>query len=152
MTRHIYVIASEAGPVKIGIATDVQSRLSALKTASPWPLSLAAAVEVESGSAELLERSSHEALASFRMAGEWFSCSASEAIEAVRNAADSLGLDVKDYDAPEKRKRYGTKTKAVSVRFPGSVAAQLEAFCEAKGSVSMADAVRSILSERLTNG
>ena len=152
MTRHIYVIASEAGPVKIGIATDVPTRLSALKTGSPWPLSLAAAVEVEGSSAERLERSSHEALADRRMTGEWFNCSAEEAIKAVRNAADSLGLHLRDYNAPEKRKKYGAMTKAVSVRFPEPVAAQLEAFCEAKGSASMADAVRSILLERLTHG
>lgn len=152
MTRHVYVIASEAGPVKIGIATDVQARFSALKTSSPWPLTLAVAVEVRGGPAERLERSAHEALAGSRMAGEWFSCSPADAIKAVRNAADDLGLHLQDYSAPPRRKRYGTMTKAVSVRFPAPIEARLEAFCETKGSPSMADAIRSILSERLANG
>lgn len=69
MTRAIYVIRSEPGPVKIGITGNVSRRLSYLRTASAVPLHLAYAGETEAD-VESVERQVHSILAERRMSGE----------------------------------------------------------------------------------
>ena len=65
----IYVIqAGEAGPVKIGVASDVRKRVGSLQTASPAPLSILHVFEGE----EAEERALHRRFAAYRQSGEWF--------------------------------------------------------------------------------
>ena len=76
---HVYIIeAVGAGRVKIGYASNVEQRLSTLRTASPLELRV---VKVWQASAAL-EKRLHEALAEHRVRGEWFACSVTD--EAVR--------------------------------------------------------------------
>ena len=90
--RFVYVIGPTSGLQKIGLATDPQARLAALKTASPFPLALHAAVAVPFGEAHAVEARAHTALASSRGAGEWFNVTPAEAIAAVKVAARQEGL------------------------------------------------------------
>lgn len=63
-----FIQAGTDGPVKIGVATDVHSRLAALQTANADRLRL---IGHQPG-VGLVERTLHAALAGDRMAGEWF--------------------------------------------------------------------------------
>ena len=102
MTRSIYVVKSDPGPVKIGIAGKALRRISHLKTSSAYPLAVAYIGEAETG-IEALEKRTHEILSDFRMAGEWFSASSEVAVAAVLQAAKELDIDLSDIDiAPAK--------------------------------------------------
>jgi hypothetical protein len=89
--RAIYVIRSEPGPVKIGIAGCPFSRLNSLRGGSPVPLYLDYAAEVD-GSHRALERRAHEILAENRVTGEWFNVETQKALAAVLRAANELGV------------------------------------------------------------
>jgi len=147
MTRHVYVIASDPGPVKIGIATDVESRFSALKTSSPFPMKLVAAITVPKGAAPRIERLAHEYLAEHRMTGEWFNLDPDQAVDAVIRAADAVGEGFEEY-APVRRSHRqlsGIYTEKVVARFSGPLKTALDEFCEAKGGISRPDAIRMML-------
>jgi hypothetical protein len=64
-----FVQAGEDGPVKIGFATDVASRLNAMRTSNPEELRLVACFI---GTYED-ERAMHALFAKYRKRGEWFS-------------------------------------------------------------------------------
>lgn len=67
--RVIYFIeAGDVGPIKIGIATDVSTRLKSLQATNPTPLRVLAAV---AGTMKD-ERDLHRRFASERLNGEWF--------------------------------------------------------------------------------
>lgn len=67
--RHLYLIQmGDDGPVKVGIAADVESRRRTLQTAIPYPLYTR---YVLPGRAHR-EREMHERFAYFRLSGEWF--------------------------------------------------------------------------------
>jgi hypothetical protein len=78
----VYVIAGRY--VKIGQSRNPKGRLDALKTGSPYPLSLV--LQLECDGAEMAERIAHGYLCDHRLSGEWFDVSPDEGIEAVRNA------------------------------------------------------------------
>lgn len=83
----LYVIKSESGPVKIGITADVEHRLSNLQTGSYALLTIAHKIKLRAQSdAQYVERLAHASLKNFRISGEWFSCSAEDAVEAVNTA------------------------------------------------------------------
>src|SRR6476661_1387512 len=69
----VYVIGSEAGPMKIGISANPTSRLATLQTASPVRLSLICAVQLDREMAVAAERLFHETHKRWRLNGEWFS-------------------------------------------------------------------------------
>ncbi len=102
--QSIYVIKSEPGPLKIGIATNYLSRLSQLRVSSHLPLSLVYIAIVE-GDAKVVEKGTHKLLESFRQKGEWFNISTEEAIKAIEISANESGVLVKSQDLPQKRKR-----------------------------------------------
>lgn len=67
--RDLYMIQmGDDGPVKIGVAGDIPSRLAALQTSNPYPLRVIASF----AGLGLLERRLHKTFASARLAGEWF--------------------------------------------------------------------------------
>src|SRR5450631_1567007 len=70
----IYIIRSEPGPIKIGIAGNPRKRLATLRTASPYQLFLDYEATVI-GNAKRLEERAHDALRRHRLCGEWFSIS-----------------------------------------------------------------------------
>jgi hypothetical protein len=82
--KKIYIIKSEAGPVKVGIAEDPQERLKALTRCQPFDASLCHAAEVENP--ELVEKAAHHLLNEKHRRGEWFDISLEEATAAVAEA------------------------------------------------------------------
>ena len=66
----IQVQNGENGPVKIGIATDPEGRLSQLQVANPYPLKLLGARKFES--AQRMEKHYHKRYGIHRLEGEWF--------------------------------------------------------------------------------
>lgn len=70
--QYIYLIAC-LNYKKIGIAGDVGSRLAALQTGNPFPLSLHACYAFDN--AEIVERVIHQKFCQLRERGEWFSLS-----------------------------------------------------------------------------
>lgn len=82
----IYVIGPEGGPLKIGVASDVEARRSALQTANALPLVVHHRVGVPRGLAKVAEALAHKALAEARMMGEWFDASLGCCVAAVEAA------------------------------------------------------------------
>jgi Meiotically up-regulated gene 113 len=66
----VYIIQASSGHVKIGKANNVQSRLSALRTASPFPLILINSIPCEDPSS--IEKTLHRLFSDKRVNGEWF--------------------------------------------------------------------------------
>lgn len=64
----LYFIASESGPIKIGISVNVEKRLKQLQTSHPYPLKVLAVVKA----AGMQEFAYHERFAAHRLHGEWF--------------------------------------------------------------------------------
>lgn len=58
----------DAGPVKIGVASDVESRRRGLQTASPYPIRIRYTLPGRAGR----ERELHRRFGYFRLEGEWF--------------------------------------------------------------------------------
>jgi hypothetical protein len=87
LNRYIYVIGPQQGLQKVGLATDPQTRLAALQTASPFNLQIHVAVQVPFAEAHTIERRAHRLLARSRIRSEWFQTSPGEAIAAVHAAA-----------------------------------------------------------------
>ena len=86
----VYVIASEAGPLKVGIAGNPRRRLSTLRTASAVRLGMVYSAKI-SGDAKAVERRAHELLTSGRLSGEWFDVPQNQAVAAIALAATELG-------------------------------------------------------------
>ena len=87
-TCHVYFIqAGEGGPIKIGVAKDVEKRLKGLQTASPKTLVLLASIPVRGSiKAYAMERDFHFRLSGYRIRGEWFSKKAIPAISRMMSA------------------------------------------------------------------
>lgn len=66
--QRVYFIASEGGPIKIGIAKDPEARLRGLQTSHPERLSVLATCP----GGPLKERLYHARFAGHRLSGEWF--------------------------------------------------------------------------------
>jgi hypothetical protein len=66
----LYVIQAEnGGPIKIGIANDIENRLNGLQTGNPNELKIVVSVFNVEASAE---RDLHEKYKDYRLSGEWF--------------------------------------------------------------------------------
>jgi len=86
-TATIYFAGPEGGPIKIGFAARVNTRLRDLRLANAYPLRLWASVQA----APSLEREYHRQFAAHRLHGEWFTrCPEIEAEIERLNANPSL--------------------------------------------------------------
>jgi hypothetical protein len=86
LLQSVYFIRSErGGPVKIGIARDIDSRLMSLQTAHPYPLKVIAVIP---SGGKSKERELHQRFAADRLNGEWFEWNAE--IEEFVNGIQSL--------------------------------------------------------------
>jgi len=163
MTRSIYVIASQTGPIKVGIASHVRRRLSTLNTASSVPLSLAYSAETEADVAAIEQRA-HEILEASRLNGEWFGVSAEEAVAAVLQAAEEMAavLVVPSTSVGTKRERVITKrlgrppvdSEQLNFRMQRDGINGLDAYRESEpDKPSRTEAIRRIITEWLrSNG
>lgn len=80
----VYVIGCAGQPIKIGVAKNVEQRVSTLQTGFPHKLRVYAHLEITCGSAVSIEREAHRRLAEFRMNGEWFDYDPYDAIELLK--------------------------------------------------------------------
>lgn len=88
MTRSIYAIKSEAGPIKIGVSKNPKRRLESLILCQPFEAKL---IHVEAvNDAHAVEAAAHELLRSFRRRGEWFDVSIEQAVAAIEEAIEYI--------------------------------------------------------------
>lgn len=86
-SAYVYLIQAESGPVKIGIATDPNRRLSELQTANYELLTLLYRLECNSlTDAQQLETVLHRRYAQQRIRGEWFDSDPRNIIEDIEMA------------------------------------------------------------------
>lgn len=80
----LYVVTGD-GKTKIGISTDISTRIVSLQTGVPFLLSLAFTLEDRSIRRLLaIEQETHRRLAARRLSGEWFNISAFDAFDMVK--------------------------------------------------------------------
>lgn len=84
VSSHVYVVGSDDGPMKIGIAIDPRNRLAELQVGHPFKLKVLRTWKHEA--AAHIELEAHKILRGNRLQGEWFSVSPEEAIAAVERA------------------------------------------------------------------
>lgn len=84
--HYIYVIAAidrdlPVSPCKIGITSNLPSRMSSLQTGNPKKLEIIAALPIpDRRVVELVENALHEIFDEFRLVGEWFDTSPVDAV------------------------------------------------------------------------
>lgn len=103
MSQAIYIITWPSGPVKVGLSGDVRRRLFSLQTASPYPLEIAYAGQID-GDAKALERRVHGFLNDHHMMREWFNVAPDVAVHALKLAAQSMGMGLMDINPSQYRK------------------------------------------------
>jgi hypothetical protein len=86
----IYVIKSEAGPIKLGITADPIARLAGLQTASASRLELAYVAVPKSDDGYAIEQVAHNMLVNHRLTGEWFETTPELAVAAIGAASFRL--------------------------------------------------------------
>lgn len=93
MTRYtyVYLIASQSGHLKIGVASSVHKRLASLQGGNPYKLTVVAAERLRSRDlAFRVEQCVHGALSGGRVRGEWFSCDVGTAERVMRDAVEHV--------------------------------------------------------------
>lgn len=90
MTDSVYVIQSDAGPVKIGVSGDPEYRLRQLIGSQPFAAKIVHCVSEPSLPAYQIEAVAHSLLASFHRRGEWFDVTPEQAAEAIQSAIDLI--------------------------------------------------------------
>lgn len=80
-----------AGPVKIGMTDNVQSRLGQIRTSCPFPVTLLHATKLPSRAhADHLEASMHEFYSARWLCGEWFHLDHDIVVQNMRGTERSL--------------------------------------------------------------
>lgn len=86
----VYLIACEAGILKVGVSRIPEARLGGLQSGMPHPLRLVRIWERPHGDARRVERTAHRLLAAHRQGNtEWFKVSEADAIAAIEKACDA---------------------------------------------------------------
>lgn len=88
--RIIYVIGVGANPVKVGIAADLQQRLSALQVGCPDPLVVHHFMVVPTVVAQRVEAAAHRILKPHHRRGEWFDVEADHAFAVVQERSERV--------------------------------------------------------------
>ncbi len=75
-SHYVYFVEQEGlGFIKVGVAKNVEKRITKLQTASPVKLKLLTAILVGGrNQAFFMEKAIHERLKKYRVEGEWFKC------------------------------------------------------------------------------
>jgi hypothetical protein len=92
---YVYVIGSEDGPQKIGIALDPQKRKDMLQTGNTNDLKCSFAIGVLKEYALQVEKTAHHILQDYKVRGEWFDVSPSRAVEAIHQAIETIVSQVR---------------------------------------------------------
>ena len=121
----LYVIGwTPDGPVKVGFSRDADGRLIDLQSGCPRPLRIFHKWQVQSP-VRRVERAAHQALADYRMTGEWFNVSAAFAREVALNAIATHanpGDDGMVCEPPApKQRRFGPRLRRAAEMMPPDV-------------------------------
>lgn len=108
----VYFIGADEGPIKIGHARNIWSRLQCLQAAAPPPIELK--VLATRPGARPLEQQYHSRFASYRLRGEWFE--RAPEILAEIEALKSFGLG--NGVPPRKIKRFRRRNAAGVLEYP----------------------------------
>lgn len=111
-TRFVYVIGTEGGPFKIGVATSLRDRLSGIQIGNPIKMIVHYSVEVADTDAFAVEARAHKTLASCRLSGEWFEATLQAARQAVLEAAEMVDSKNKIAKIYAERDRRDAEEKA----------------------------------------
>lgn len=105
MKQFLYVMKSAFGHCKVGISIDPMKRMNAIRTGHGGEVSLIATYG-PFNAATKLESAVHDALSESRMLGEWFDCSESDVIRAVKACLESF---IDDEDISEEAAAIGDR-------------------------------------------
>lgn len=94
--RHIYIIGSQGGPFKIGIATNLRDRLSSIQTGSHVKVAVIWSMPVEGQCASTAEKIVHKTLSDHRLSGEWFDVSSAKAQAAIMRAVGRVKRKIQE--------------------------------------------------------
>jgi len=151
--RFVYVIGSEAGLQKVGLARDPQNRLRNLQCGNHSPLRLVAAFSVSPALAHPTEAYAHYLLRSARAHGEWFAVSPDGAASAVEEAVTAVAEGKRPPSAPtvpsigRKRGRPKLEGKPTQIRLTTNQRQDIEALV---GPNRMAEFIREAVENELT--
>lgn len=107
MSRTVY-FAECGGKIKVGIASNVKTRLSQLRTGAAQPVTLIASVAGDSD----LERALHKRLKRHHIDGEWFKdCPEVRAI--IQNAVNNFDAAPEGVEKSRKNDRFAVVCKAL---------------------------------------
>jgi|SRR3990172_2221340 len=90
MIASVYVIQSDAGPVKIGVSRQPTARLKTVMQYQPFDAKVVHSICDEEICAFAIERAAHALLSAYRQRGEWFNVSPEQAIEAIAQAIEQI--------------------------------------------------------------
>jgi hypothetical protein len=91
MTCYLYAIGRLEGPVKVGVSSSVNGRLSSIQTGCPFQIRLIHAVKCDSrAQAFSYESAFHSALADERLSGEWFNLDGNRAYAEMNSLVDDI--------------------------------------------------------------
>ncbi|RYG87375.1 MAG: GIY-YIG nuclease family protein [Alphaproteobacteria bacterium] len=94
-TAFVYLIGPKAGPIKIGHAANVKTRLHSLQIGNWEPISILHSVTVPLFTAAAAEAALHKRFADYRVRGEWFSAP----LEMLKAALENIAHEAQDADA-----------------------------------------------------
>ena len=101
--QKVYVIGSDDGPVKIGLAYSARNRRGDLQVGSPAVLRVFGEVSTGDHAASDIEKAVHFSLRATHIRGEWFDVSPERALEAIRSQVEHF------VPVPDQRKRIGRR-------------------------------------------
>lgn len=94
-TAFVYLIGADAGPIKIGHASNLKTRLHSLQIGNWEPLSVLHSVTVPLFTAQGAEAAMHKRFADYRVRGEWFSAP----LAMLKPALDAIAHEAQAADA-----------------------------------------------------
>lgn len=95
MSQNLYIIECQ-GYFKIGVASDIASRLAQLSTGNPFPLTVQCVYKFEN--ADPVERALHQRYKDNRVRGEWFELSYEDQ-QNIHRVCLALGGSAFEYDS-----------------------------------------------------
>lgn len=131
MTARVYIIASAAGVVKVGISRNPTARMRELRTGHPYLLTLFREFERPRGDAAKVEFTAHRILRDKRRHGtEWFDVTPAEAAVAVETACEAADAFALPPATPGRRLRYNEddpeEAEAWAKQNPGQLAREIK--------------------------
>jgi hypothetical protein len=91
---YVYAISDEKSKIKIGVSGHPPSRVKQLQFECRNKLTLLHSLKCQENEAYRIERTAHRLIENKKVSGEWFEVSADEAINAIKDAAETVRKQV----------------------------------------------------------